>query len=191
MLRRSRRPLRQSPSRENAGEHPRAYSVHGSHLLARCHGRPHVINPNAARANHFLPPNKAGRQTTSALVQVGGVVRVMVHVLTETSRHADILREQLDGAVGAGPVATSDHDDADWEAHRLRIEKAARKASSDTCLWRPCISRRRRSSRSRFDAADHQGPALEPPWEFFLAASLVPGRVLTLPHWRQRKQRLT
>jgi hypothetical protein len=31
---------------------------------------------------------------------------VMVHVLTETNRHAghaDILREQLDGAVGAGP----------------------------------------------------------------------------------------
>jgi hypothetical protein len=29
-----------------------------------------------------------------------------------------------------------------------------------------------------------------PPWEFFLAASLVPERVLTLPHWRKRKQRL-
>jgi hypothetical protein len=25
-----------------------------------------------------------------------------------------------------------DHDDADWEAHRSRIEKAARAASSDT-----------------------------------------------------------
>jgi hypothetical protein len=52
------------------------------------------------------------------------------------------------------------------------------------------VSRRRRSSRSRFDAAGHQGPALESPWEFFLAASLVPERVLTLPHWRKRKQRL-
>jgi len=59
--------------------------------------------------------------------------------------------------------------------------------------WETTMSegcRRRRSSRSRFDAAGHQGPALEPPWEFFLAASLVPERVLTLPHWRKRKQRL-
>ncbi len=58
---------------------------------------------------------------------------VMVHILSETSRHAghaDILREQLDGAVGAGPVATSDLDDAVWEAHRSRIEKAAREAGS-------------------------------------------------------------
>jgi hypothetical protein len=57
----------------------------------------------------------------------------MVHVLTENNRHAghaDILREQLDGAVGA--VTTLDHNDADWEAHRSRIEKAAREASSDT-----------------------------------------------------------
>jgi hypothetical protein len=52
------------------------------------------------------------------------------------------------------------------------------------------VSRRRRSSRSRFDAAGHQGPALEPPWEFFLAASLVPGRVLPQRHWRKRKERL-
>ncbi len=60
---------------------------------------------------------------------------VMVHVLTETNRHAghaDILREQLDGAVGAGPATTSDYAAADWEAHRLRIEKAARAASSGT-----------------------------------------------------------
>ena len=60
---------------------------------------------------------------------------VMVHVLTETNRHAghaDILREQLDGAVGAGPVTTLERDDAEWEAHRSMIEKAAREASSDT-----------------------------------------------------------
>ncbi|TCO51117.1 uncharacterized protein DUF664 [Kribbella antiqua] len=53
---------------------------------------------------------------------------VMVHVLTETNRHAgnaDILREQLDGGVGAGPVTTSDDD---WDAHRSKIEKAAREA---------------------------------------------------------------
>ena len=52
---------------------------------------------------------------------------VMVHVLTETNRHtghADILREQLDGAVGDGPGATDDG--VDWEAHRARVERAAR-----------------------------------------------------------------
>lgn len=58
---------------------------------------------------------------------------VLVHVLTETNRHAghaDILREQLDGAVGAGQVSTSARDDADWAAHRSRIERAARNAGS-------------------------------------------------------------
>ncbi|MEV0800834.1 MULTISPECIES: DinB family protein [unclassified Kribbella] len=56
---------------------------------------------------------------------------VMVHVLTETNRHAghaDILREQLDGAVGARPTATAD--DTDWDAHRSRVEKAAREATT-------------------------------------------------------------
>jgi hypothetical protein len=60
---------------------------------------------------------------------------VMVHVLTETNRHAghaDILRELLDGAVGDGPAPTSGPDDTDWEAHRLRIEKAARSAGFAT-----------------------------------------------------------
>ena len=56
---------------------------------------------------------------------------VMVHVLTETSRHAghaDILREQLDGVTGVAPGATPDRDDADWAAHRARVEEAAREA---------------------------------------------------------------
>ncbi len=56
---------------------------------------------------------------------------VMVHVLTESNRHAghaDILREQLDGSVGAGLTTTSEPDEADWAAHRSKIEKAARAA---------------------------------------------------------------
>lgn len=61
---------------------------------------------------------------------------VMVHVLTESNRHAghaDILREQLDGAVGPGLTTTaSPSDEADWAAHRSRIEKAARAAGSGT-----------------------------------------------------------
>ena len=54
---------------------------------------------------------------------------VMVHVLTETNRHvglADILREQLDGAVGDDPGPVDDG--IDWEAHRSRVERAARAA---------------------------------------------------------------
>ena len=52
---------------------------------------------------------------------------VMVHVLTETNRHvghADILREQLDGAVGDDPTPLDDG--IDWDAHRARVERAAR-----------------------------------------------------------------
>jgi uncharacterized protein DUF664 len=55
---------------------------------------------------------------------------VMVHIVGETNRHAghaDVLREQLDGAVGSGPITTPD--DTDWEAHRSRVEEAARKAT--------------------------------------------------------------
>jgi hypothetical protein len=56
---------------------------------------------------------------------------VLVHVLTETNRHAghaDILREQIDGAVGDRPAARSGT--TDWEAHRSRIEEAARAADT-------------------------------------------------------------
>jgi len=56
---------------------------------------------------------------------------VMVHVLTETNRHAghaDILREQLSDA--AGLVEPREIDD--WKAHRAQIEEAARRASGDT-----------------------------------------------------------
>jgi len=55
---------------------------------------------------------------------------ILVHVLTETSRHAghaDILREQLDGAVG--PEATAFGADASfWEKHRINVERAAKAA---------------------------------------------------------------
>jgi hypothetical protein len=63
---------------------------------------------------------------------------VIVHVLTETSRHAghaDILREQIDGAIGTDPdtAARYDQDAAFWAAHRAKIEDealAARHASA-------------------------------------------------------------
>jgi hypothetical protein len=54
---------------------------------------------------------------------------VLVHMLTETSRHAghaDILREQLDGSTGtaAGP-ADPPRDTVFWDARRAEIERAA------------------------------------------------------------------
>jgi hypothetical protein len=55
---------------------------------------------------------------------------VLVHVLTETSRHAghaDILREQLDGAA-ATTSNLSEHDTDWWENYRARVEQAARAA---------------------------------------------------------------
>lgn len=58
---------------------------------------------------------------------------ILVHMLAETSRHAghvDILREELDGAVGtdAESMAMPEHDAAFWEEQRAKIERAARAA---------------------------------------------------------------
>ncbi|MFF9022188.1 DinB family protein [Streptomyces eurythermus] len=57
---------------------------------------------------------------------------ILVHMLTETSRHAghaDILREQLDGSTGTTAASAAPRQDAaHWEAHRARIERAARAA---------------------------------------------------------------
>jgi Protein of unknown function (DUF664) len=58
---------------------------------------------------------------------------VMLFILSETNRHAghaDILREQLDGAVGTDPqsAAAQGYDAAYWENRRAKIEQAARAA---------------------------------------------------------------
>ncbi|MEV4517125.1 DinB family protein [Dactylosporangium sp. NPDC049525] len=58
---------------------------------------------------------------------------ILVHMLTETSRHAghaDILREQLDGATGAAAGATPQRDPASWQAQRAEIERAATAAAT-------------------------------------------------------------
>jgi Protein of unknown function (DUF664) len=60
---------------------------------------------------------------------------VMVHVLTETTRHAghaDILREQLDGATGvsAGDSDELGRDAAFWAGRRAQIERAAQAADA-------------------------------------------------------------
>ncbi|MGK5443473.1 DinB family protein [Micromonospora sp. URMC 105] len=57
---------------------------------------------------------------------------ILVHMLTETSRHAghaDILREQLDGSTGVAAYhAKSQPDKAFWEDRFATIERAARAA---------------------------------------------------------------
>jgi hypothetical protein len=58
---------------------------------------------------------------------------ILVHVLTETNRHAghaDILREQLDSVVGFAENIGALHsrDSAAWESKRAKIEQAARAA---------------------------------------------------------------
>ncbi len=61
---------------------------------------------------------------------------ILVHMLTETSRHAghaDILREQLDGAAGTEAEGSNlpEHDTDWWENYRARVERAARAAEPD------------------------------------------------------------
>ena len=58
---------------------------------------------------------------------------ILVHLLAETSRHAghaDILREQLDGAVGtdAEDMAVQSHGPDFWIERSKEIEAAARSA---------------------------------------------------------------
>ncbi|MEV4055276.1 DinB family protein [Amycolatopsis sp. NPDC049688] len=55
---------------------------------------------------------------------------ILVHVLTETSRHAghaDILREQLDGATATASSRTKEF----WTARHTEVERAARAAAGN------------------------------------------------------------
>lgn len=57
--------------------------------------------------------------------------QVLVHVVVDTARHlghADILREQLDGAVGLRSDVDNLPADYDWVSHHARVEHAARQA---------------------------------------------------------------
>ncbi len=60
--------------------------------------------------------------------------RVLVHVISETSRHAghaDIVRELIDGAAGltAGRTNLPDDDQVSWADYYARVERAARQAA--------------------------------------------------------------
>ena len=62
--------------------------------------------------------------------------QMLVHVLVEANRHAghaDILREQLDGAAGlrADESNVPERDAAGWVAYRARIERAAKAAEPE------------------------------------------------------------
>ncbi|MGH8962583.1 MAG: DinB family protein [Jatrophihabitantaceae bacterium] len=60
--------------------------------------------------------------------------RILVHMIAETHRHAghaDIVREQVDGAVGLRPDSDNmaPGDQAWWERYRGQLEQAARQAA--------------------------------------------------------------
>ncbi|MEX1164123.1 MAG: DinB family protein [Nitriliruptor sp.] len=62
--------------------------------------------------------------------------RILVHVATETHRHAghaDLVRELIDGAAGMRPGDPNieSGDDASWRAHHDRVEEAAREAAGE------------------------------------------------------------
>ena len=62
---------------------------------------------------------------------------VLVRVATETARHAghaDIVRELIDGAVGWTPGQSNlpPSDQAEWQAYRDRVERAAQEAARGT-----------------------------------------------------------
>lgn len=53
---------------------------------------------------------------------------VLVHMLVETNRHlghADMIREELDGAVGSRTVPPTASEASEWAAHRAMIEAVA------------------------------------------------------------------
>jgi Protein of unknown function (DUF664) len=60
--------------------------------------------------------------------------RILVHMVSETSRHAgqaDIVRELIDGAAGLTVEVSNlpSEDQAWWAAHRDRVERAAQQAA--------------------------------------------------------------
>lgn len=87
-------------------------------------GKPEVVDLLVALAD--AAPNDLALATLGA-----GPVEDLIHVLTETNRHAgraDILREQIDRAVGDSDtiaLGRFNQGTAFWAAHRAKIEDAA------------------------------------------------------------------
>lgn len=77
-------------------------------------------------ATGYVPWWTAGRNEVT-------LHRILVHVVTETERHAghaDIVRELIDGAAGLRPDNSNlaSGDQAWWEDYRATVERAAREA---------------------------------------------------------------
>lgn len=80
-----------------------------------------------------------GEQGAGGDVTLG---RILVHVATETHRHAghtDIVRELIDGVAGLRAAATNlpDQDATAWSAHRDRLEAVARAGSGSSGVHHP------------------------------------------------------
>lgn len=79
----------------------------------------------------FLVPT-GGLPARSLMQPRVKLLNVLVHMVTETNRHlrhADILREQPDGALDSDPTTPSARDDAEWATHRTTVERAALRAT--------------------------------------------------------------
>jgi len=93
---------------------------------------------------------------------------ILVHVLTETSRHAghaDILSEQLDGSTGfMAEYADAQPDTAFWEARRVKIEPLKQPPPSPITLLEdrtdPLRSNLDREPRVSPDTSVHHCPGL-------------------------------
>ena len=115
----------------------------------RWHGAPIIGPPNGSLALEIVDlyqrVGSLGRNDRRAELDSRGYVpwwdetvplfNVMVHCLSDATRHvghADILREEIDGAVGFEPGAPEKHgkDAAFWENRRSIIYSAARAAAA-------------------------------------------------------------
>ena len=57
--------------------------------------------------------------------------QILVHMATETNRHAghaDIVRETIDGQIGRRPSDVNIEDGYDWPAYVAKVEEEARTA---------------------------------------------------------------
>ena len=120
---------------EEAGDHVDMWATENEtrRQIVDCYRR---VWAHADATIHDLGPDAAGRVPWWPKPDVT-LHTMLVHVLAETSRHAghaDILREQLDGAAGLGPDNSNlpEHDTAWWDSLLARIERAAQAAQAPT-----------------------------------------------------------
>ncbi len=86
LSRRSRRHLRQSPGRDGKGEHPHRYSVHGAHLLGRCHGQLQATSPARSRPPLFPPHDHDSSRARAALEAADDTSPRLPTTLSSTGR---------------------------------------------------------------------------------------------------------